>query len=581
MRDRHPLALPAVTHVYVASAGNGADGIALRSLVCAALLLPPTILMGATLPALSRWIQLTSVGYSRLGLFYSANIIGAVIGTALAGFYLLRTYDVYVATWVAVSLNLAIAIASYTLAGRYQHTPGDAVNRAYPPFSISTVHLVIGLSGLTALGAQVVWTRTLSLLLGTTVYTFSAILAVFLAGLGAGSTLGSYGCRKAKHPAHMLAFCQVMLVLSIPYAAYAITSVIPQLHVIESTDTWLLRCLDDLLRVAVALVPATLFWGASFPLAVATAGHTHRDPGKLVGHLYAANTIGAILGALGFSVAIIALMGTRQAQWLLTFCAGLAAFLMLRTSWATKVAAPLPSAGSIQRDGTGCVVVATAVLIVSVIAGSVIPESHPGMIAFGREVHRWDEPAEYLHTSEGRYASIAVSKTKEDGYRSFHINGKTEASTWPEDMRLQRMLGHIPAMLHPDPKSVLIMGFGAGVTAGVFTRYPSIERIVIVEIEPDVTAASGVYFKDENYDVLNDPRTQIIYDDARHYITTTKDTFDLITTDPIHPWTKGAAALYNRMTARLHYPGGFIRIDPESEQTLRRMFLDRYGARDG
>jgi spermidine synthase len=208
------------------------------------------------------------------------------------------------------------------------------------------------------------------------------------------------------------------------------------------------------------------------------------------------------------------------------------------------------------------VIAATAVLAVSVVAGSVIPDGHPGMIAYGREVHRWNEPGAYLHTSEGRHASIAVSKTRDEGYRSFHINGKTEASTWPEDMRLQRMLGHIPALMHPDPKSVLIMGFGAGVTAGTFTRYPGIQRIVIVEIEPAVTAASGVYFKDENHDVLNDARTEIIYDDARHYITTTKDTFDVITTDPIHPWTKGASALYTReffQLGKAHLnPGGFI-----------------------
>jgi spermidine synthase len=178
-----------------------------------------------------------------------------------------------------------------------------------------------------------------------------------------------------------------------------------------------------------------------------------------------------------------------------------------------------------------------------------------------------------------------VSKTKEHGYRSFHINGKTEASTWPEDLRLQRMLGHIPALLHPAPKTVLIMGFGAGVTAGTFTLYPGIERIVIVEIEPEVLAATGVYFGEENYHVLNDPRTEIIYDDARHYIATTKDTFDLITTDPIHPWAKGSAALYTReffelCKAHLNL-GGFItqwvplyETSPEAVKSQVGTFLD-------
>ena len=124
------------------------------------------------------------------------------------------------------------------------------------------------------------------------------------------------------------------------------------------------------------------------------------------------------------------------------------------------------------------------------------------------------------------------------------------------------MLEHFPALIHGNPKSVLIIGFGAGVTAGSFVVHPSVERIVIVEIEPEVPAASGVYFKDENYDVLNDPRVELILDDARHYITTTKDKFDVITTDPIHPWVKGAAALYSKefyelAKARLT-PGGLF-----------------------
>jgi spermidine synthase len=580
-----PLILPLVTHVYVASAGSAARDIALRSVVCAVLLLPPTILMGATWPAISRWMTLTATGYSRLGLFYSANIVGAVIGTALAGFYLLRNFDVYVATSAAVMLNLVIAIAAYTLARRYPHTPEEIGEKGGGGWSLSPVHVVIGLSGLTALGAQVVWTRTLSLLLGGTVYVFSVILAVFLVGLAAGGTVGASRCRKSTNPARLLAMCQAMLVLAIPYAAYAITFIIPDLHVVGPTDNWFRRGLDDVLRVAVAIVPATLCWGASFPLAVAATGHRHRDPGKLIGHLYAANTIGAILGALLFSIVIIALVGTRQAQWILTLCAGVAALLMLRPT-STLIPEPaIASPPTAPRRGVGRTIAATVIFILSWITGLLIPDIHPGMIAYGRQVDRWNEPAEYLYTREGRHASIAISTTKEDGYRSFHINGKTEASTWPEDLRLQRMLGHLPAMLHPDPKSVLIIGFGAGVTAGTFTLYPGIERIVIVEIEPAVLAASGRYFRAENYDVLNDPRTTIINDDGRHYLATTHDTFDLITTDPIHPWTKGSAALYTReffALSKAHLnPGGFIsqwvplyETSPEAVKSQVGTFLD-------
>ena len=124
------------------------------------------------------------------------------------------------------------------------------------------------------------------------------------------------------------------------------------------------------------------------------------------------------------------------------------------------------------------------------------------------------------------------------------------------------MLGHIPALLHPAPQSVLIVGFGAGVTAGSFVTYPEIKRIVICEMEPLVPPATTRYFSRENYNVLHDPRTTIVYDDARHYMLTAREKFDIITSDPIHPWVKGSATLYSKeyfelVKARLN-PGGRV-----------------------
>jgi spermidine synthase len=142
-------------------------------------------------------------------------------------------------------------------------------------------------------------------------------------------------------------------------------------------------------------------------------------------------------------------------------------------------------------------------------------------------------------------ASVAVTEMR-DGVRNFHISGKVEASTDPRDMRMQRMLGHLPALLHPNPRSVLVVGCGAGVTAGCFVNYPEVERIVICEIEPLIPKAVSPYFQKENYNVLKDPRVRIVYDDARHYVCTTREKFDIITSDPIHPWVKGAATLYTK-----------------------------------
>ena len=154
-------------------------------------------------------------------------------------------------------------------------------------------------------------------------------------------------------------------------------------------------------------------------------------------------------------------------------------------------------------------------------------------------------------------------------------------------MRLQRMLGHLPALTHKNPKSVLIVGFGAGVTAGSFVVHPEIRRIVICEMEPLIPPTATKYFGVQNYLVVNDPRTQVIYDDARHFVLTTPEKFDIITSDPIHPWVKGSATLYSKEYFELvkqHLnPGGVItqwvplyESDPETVKSEIATFFDAF-----
>ena len=148
------------------------------------------------------------------------------------------------------------------------------------------------------------------------------------------------------------------------------------------------------------------------------------------------------------------------------------------------------------------------------------------------------------------------------GAKQFHIAGKVEASDMDIDMRLERMLGHVPALVHSRPRSVLIVGVGAGVTAGALSIHPEVERIVICEIEPVVPASARAYFAEENHRVFEDPRVQVVFDDARHFLQTTEEKFDIITSDPIHPWVRGAATLYSLeylQLARQHLnPGGVV-----------------------
>jgi spermidine synthase len=184
---------------------------------------------------------------------------------------------------------------------------------------------------------------------------------------------------------------------------------------------------------------------------------------------------------------------------------------------------------------------------------------------------------------EGLNGTIAVTKWT-SGVRNFHSAGKVQASSDPRDMRLQRMLGHLSALTHTNPESVLVVACGAGVTAGSFVTHPETKRIVICDIEPLVPKVVAPMFKKENYDVVNDPRTEVKSDDGRHFIRTTREKFDIITSDPIDPWVKGCAALntveYYEMCKAHLKPGGVMSLwiplyesDPATVKSVLATFL--------
>ena len=545
--------IPLVGGAYVSVAPSGLGSVLFRAALAGLLLIPPTVLMGATLPAISRYVTTTPVGVSWMGFFYGGNIAGAVLGCLLAGFYLLREFDIVVATFVALFLNVAVAALAAGLSRYATHEASERPSdETVPVFAVShrAVLLAIALSGLTALGAEVVWTRLMGLMLGATTYTFSIILAVFLAALGVGSIAGSYVSRTSPNPRIAFAVCQVGALLGIAWTAWAMAAQLPYWPINPSIAQGPVPVFQlDLARAVWALTPAPLFWGASFPLAVASVADEGQDPGELMGGVYASNTVGAIVGALGFGVILIPLLGTQNAQRLLIVLAAVAALVLVAPRFL----------GS-DRGRAGPVVMVQLVVAVVAVLALLVPPIPPVLVAYGRYAPTYEQP-NTLYLGEGRNSSISVTEL-DNGVRNLHVGGKVVASTEPQDMRLQGMLGHLTALLHDDPKTVLVVGFGAGVTAGTFVTYPGIARIVIAEIEPLITEEASSYFTEVNNDVLSDPRVEVVHDDARHFLLTTDETFDLITSDPIHPWMKGAAALYSAEyfdLARAHLnPGGVI-----------------------
>jgi spermidine synthase len=171
--------------------------------------------------------------------------------------------------------------------------------------------------------------------------------------------------------------------------------------------------------------------------------------------------------------------------------------------------------------------------------------------------------SEVLYSVEGRKSSVAITRWN-DGAIEIDVNGHVEATTEPYDMKLQRMVGHLPGMLHPNAKSVLGIGFGAGVSAGTFTRYPGIEHITVCEIEPVIPPTSTRFFGKQNYEVYRNPKTRVVFDDARHYLMTTKDMYDIIASDPLDVFAKGTAAIYSKeyfdAVKRHLNPGGLFTL---------------------
>jgi spermidine synthase len=525
--------IPLLGGAYAALAGGGAWSLGVRLLVAGVALLPATLLMGATLPVIAACVGSGSRGAARLGWLYAANTAGGVLGAVAAAFWLLRAHDAHVATYVAAALNLAVAAAAAALARRPAPASAEAVEAAASAAGangVGAVYAAAAVSGMTALAAEVLWTRHLSLLLGGTVYTFALILAVLLLGLGLGSAAGA-ALGKRLDPRIALAACQALLALAMAAAAYALARSLPFWPLDVTLPTAAVVALQlDLLRVTYVVLPAAVLWGASFPLALGAAIRGGEAPRRAIGRLYAANTAGAIAGALATTFVLVAAVGSQLTQQIMIVASAAAAALLLAGYAGLEARRPRRAA---------------AVAAASALAAVTVPALPPELVAYGRFLPTRGVDANVVYVGEGVTASIAVTE-EPNGTLTYHNAGKTQASTYPQDMRLQRMLGHLTTLIPAQPRSVLVIGLGAGITAGAVSLDPAVERVVVAELEPLVAAVAAEFFGLHNYDVVASDKVEIRIDDGRHLLATTDERFDAITSDPLDPWVKGAAALYTR-----------------------------------
>ncbi|MBI4609931.1 MAG: fused MFS/spermidine synthase [Candidatus Rokubacteria bacterium] len=558
-----PLLLPSVEALYLALSRS----LQLSSFVFSlaqfvlvfSLLLVPTTLMGATLPVLSRFFVSDegSLG-KRVGQLYALNTFGAVVGTALAGYFLLPAFGARGTLYLAATLNIGIGalMLAYDRHLRRLRPMGlreaaasleqVSLPIATPPGAVSgLIGLTVtglALSGAASMIYEVAWTRALTLVIGSSTYAFTAMLLAFLLGVALGSALFAQLCGERR--VDPVAFALVELgiglsaLLTLP-AFEKIPDLLLRAFTVSLSPEFVL-VVQLVLSIAAMIVP-TLLVGASFPCAVKIVARGVDRVGSDVGRLYALNTLGAIAGTVLAGFALIPAIGAHAAV-------KAAALLNLVVGGAIVIGSARSLSGW-QWGGSAALTAATLAGVLwippwnqTVMASgvSVYASAYRGF-AGKVELARAFPQHQLLFYEDGLSATVSVHRQGEHMF--LRVNGKTDASTGG-DMHTQLMSGHLPLLLHPDPKTVLVIGLGSGVTVGAVAQHP-VERIDAVEIEPAVVRASRLFAR-ENRGALSDPRVRLVLGDGRNFLLATPRNYDVIISEPSNPWIGGLAALFSQ-----------------------------------
>jgi spermidine synthase len=542
--------------IAYANGDGGAPFAALRFATSLMLVAVPAIAMGATFPIASRWfVQDADRAAGDAGVLYAANTVGAAVGAFVAGFVLLPQLGLSGSTWVGVGLNSIAAagawwIASRPRAERTKTEPEVRTTRktrrarsSTPPAApavrpqLALAAVALGISGFASLSMQIVWTRLLALIFGPTTYAFSIVVAVFIAALAIGAAVASRIVARLHQPAAALAIC---LALSVGGSAVATTMIdrglLTVADAVAQPNATLNTVLLRQLTVAVALLaPMALAFGAAFPFAVALGVRSDATVSKDLGWIYGINTIGAIAGALATGFVLIPLLGLHGAIRTVT---------MLTAVGSIAVAV----AGGIRHRAR---VLSVAAALGALALGMWLPQWDRLLLSSGGykyaaalrgpDLETALTAGRLLYYREGASGTVAVRKVA--GATSVAIDGKVDASN-AGDMLTQRLLAHVPLLLHPDPRRVAILGLGSGVTLGSALTHP-IERADVLEISPEMVEASR-FFDAENHRAILDPRTRLLVVDGRTHLLLGDQQYDVIVSEPSNPWMAGIASLFTR-----------------------------------
>lgn len=555
-----------------------------RYFIAFSLLIVPTVLMGATLPILSRVIvtRVARVG-RELGSLYAINTVGAVAGSLAAGFYLIGRLGLHGAVDVAVFGNLAVGIIAWFASTRPGLVNIPAVTSSSSPATPAAVHRsadaqarrryrialwAFALSGLSSFAYEIFWTRSLVFLLGNTTYAFTLMLTAFLLGIA----LGGYGIRFladiVKNPLRLFGVIEILIgmlsAVALPLLFFIVKSnVIHSFIVRFSGQLELLAVSNFLIALSLMLLPATLI-GATLPLMGRIALSDLQSTGTTVGRIYAVNTLGNVLGALLPGLLIMPLMGIQKGILLMAAMNVGLGFVLVLSRWKHAMAA------------------VSATLVIFLLFALALLRV-PISFEFPSEYQRSRD--EVLYYREGGLVTTKVWVSADTGYKVISVDGINIGGTSDSDYK-QQILAHLPKLLLKTYESELSIGLGSGILIGESGRHAALKRIVSVEISHGVIEGAR-YFKDENFAVLNDPRAIIIEDDVADFLHTTTERFDIISADEK---TAGKYATNSFSYSKEYYallrqrlaPGGLViqwmptDLPPSQYALAARTFLDAF-----
>lgn len=534
---------------------------------------PPCILMGGTLPLIVKhFTPPGSTLQKSTGWLYALNTLGAAVGCWAAGFHLLPWLGLDGLNLSLVALGALVGVGAIIVGRMADAAPVFPLTtvsalRLRPAPALPVLYVVAAATGCASLVLEVVWTRQLALILGGSTYAFTAMLTVFLLGIGLGSLVFHWWiARSARDVEWALAVITTLIVttaagkLLIPLTTETVGMVLP-LRTSLLTNGGVCLAASAVLE----LLP-TFCMGILFPLLISLTRQQSETAGTAVGNVYALNILGSILGAACTALVLIPLLGTAMT---------VAVALGIYTG-ALVLLFPPP-----RHRGT-----ATALFVLCILAsgGTILSgQRHDPLVTnVGLYLYGY-EPPEYPKIEffqEGHACNVLV--TSQGGHVALRVNGKVDASN-SGDMSMQLGLAYFPLLVRPQAKNTVVIGYGSGTTTGAALLFPYTE-VTCCEIEPAVLAADTA-FHSVNHNPQASPRFRAVLDDGRNFLQSTDQSFDVILSEPSNPWLAGVASLYTKefytaVKKRLN-PGGILaqwiqtyHFPPEDYALVTRTLLD-------